>query len=58
MTKDQEGGLLLKKQRYEQPDLQFYRFERDDVITTSGYGTMSWDWNGEWVPGREDTFID
>lgn len=47
----------LKKQQYETPNVEMCCFEENDVVRTSGNGTMTWDWSGDWTPNREDTFV-
>ena len=57
MRMKQRGKLLCKKQQYETPNVEMHCFEENDVVRTSGNGTMDWDWTGDWTPNREDTFL-
>jgi len=51
-------GSLLNKQQYQTPKAVIHTFEETDVITSSGVGTMTWDWEGSWDQTRNNTFVD
>ena len=51
-------GSLLNKQQYQTPKAVVHTFEETDVITSSGVGTMTWDWEGSWDQTRNNTFVD
>ena len=52
----QTQDKLLVKQRYGSPELNVFRFDASDVITTSGKLTWGEDW-GDFDGNRENTFI-
>ena len=60
MRMKQRGKLLCKKQQYETPQVKVCGLNLTDIVRTSGNGTMGWadDWNGNWTPNRDDTFVD
>ena len=57
MQRNNMARCCIKRQQYETPNVETHCFEENDVVRTSGNGTMDWDWTGDWTPNREDTFL-
>lgn len=57
MQRNNVARCFIKKQQYETPNVEIRCFEENDVVRTSGNGTMTWDWTGDWTPNRDDTFV-
>ena len=58
MQRNNVARCFIKKQQYKTPIIETCCFEENDVVRTSGNGTMDWDWTGDWTPNREDTFLE
>lgn len=58
MQKNQVG-TLLNKQQYAAPQFVVNTFDVSDVVTASGTGEMTWNWDrGDWSQSRDNTFVD